>query len=185
MDDTSTSGGQSFLLYSYIHRADLPAEPQTPRRRRPAVPRAAVVEDNLRGEEVIDEDGNLHIHLTMPAQLAREVEWSFHMSPRSRTPASNATSPRPPSNRNIRPDIAPLRFNRENVAIPPARRRAPPSPPPSPSPPPPSPSPPPPSPSPSPPPPLRVPDVAPPVVSSLFTPQYTLSNVSNPSAHVF
>lgn len=114
-------------------------EPRTPRRNRHNVL------DNVHAERNEDEDGTVHIHVTMPAQLARNVEWSFQMSP-SRTPWT-AASP-------VRPIIPPLEF-----ANAPLRRGAPPSPPPSP----------PSSPSPSPTH-LRVPTVAPPRVCFIQMP---------------
>lgn len=115
------------------------AEPQTPRRTRPNLG------ENAHIDEVQDEDGDVHIHVTMPARLARDVEWSFQMSPRS---ASRITASPPHTNQSTRPVIVPLQF-----ANAPLHRGAPPSPPPSPSPSPPSPL-------------LRVPTVAPPRVCS-------------------
>lgn len=173
MANRSTLGGQSLLSRNHVHRADLLADPQTPRRHRTAVPRDAEAEDGIRREEVRDKDGNVHVHVIMPAQLARDVELTIQMSPRRRNPPTE-TPPRSPINWNIRPDIGPLRLNCEHLASPPPRHRAPPSPPRS------RPR------SPSPPFRLRVPNVAPPPdVSSLFTPKHTLSDVSNPSTSIF
>lgn len=135
------------------------AAPQTPRRNQPTVP------VNIQGEETTDDNGNVHVHVTIPASVARTVKWSFKMTPRS------AALVRSPS---ASPAIVPLQLNREGHARTSARHRgrsAPPSPPLSPAQPPPLPTPLPlPTLSPSPPrvlqvAPHRVPQVAPPRVS--------------------
>lgn len=103
-----------------------PRAPQTPRRNR------HTTRDGVHGEEVLDNGGDLQFHLIIPAQLAREVKWSYQMSPtRRRTDTGAAPSP----------VMAPLPLARQGLpaarreAPPAARREAPISPPPSPLPP--------------------------------------------------
>lgn len=98
------SPGQSFVE-TYVRLTDDIKGPQTPRRARRHVP-------DIRSVHVTDDTGNVHIQITIPAQVAQEVDLSFQMSPRRReqSPAVSIPSPLP---LNL-PDIGALNIGRED-----------------------------------------------------------------------
>ncbi|KZP21028.1 hypothetical protein FIBSPDRAFT_891419 [Athelia psychrophila] len=93
----------------------------------------ATESDGVRSEEIIDENGDVHVHVTMPAALAQHVEWSFQMTPR-RPPSTRSPVPSPSTGPRARGPMRHAQYELQRPAGLLVYRSAPPSPPSSPSP---------------------------------------------------